>query len=111
MQPLNEAGVENEIDSDSTTRADKVPINANLTPVAHAFGKYLKSLPSKSSTVSRACKFVYQQYPPSREILPRHGRLKGLVKFCHFLQMDGQASGGTYILSLNQTLFKKSSDS
>ena len=47
-----------------------------------------------------ACKFVYQQYPQSREILARHGRLKGLVKFCPF-----------FILSLNQTLFNQSLDS
>ena len=111
MQPPNETVVENEIDSDSTSKVDKVPINTDLTRVAHEFGKYLNSLPSKSSTVSQACKFVYQQYPQSREILARHGRLKGLVKFCPFLQMDGEVSGGTYILSLNQTLFKQSLDS
>ena len=69
------------------------------------------SLRSKSSTISQACKFVYQQYPQSREILDYHGRLKGLVKFCPFLQMDGEVSGGTYILSLNQTLFKQLLDS
>ena len=111
LQPPNEAMVENEIDSDSTSKVDKVLINADLTRVAHEFGKYLNSLPSKSSTVSQACKFVYQQYPQSHEILARHGRLKGLVKFCPFLQLDGEVSGGTYILSLNQTLFKQSLDS
>ena len=107
LQPPNE----HEIDSDSTSKVDKVPINADLAHVAHEFGKYLNSLPSKSSTVSQTCKFVYQQYPQSREILARRGRLKGLVKFCPFLQMDGESSGGTYMLSLNQTLFKQSSDS
>ena len=111
LQPPNEAVVENEIDSDSTSKVDKVPINADLTRVAHEFGKYLNSLPSKSSTVSQACKFVYQQYPQSCEILALHGCLKGLVKFCPFLQIDGEVSGGTYILSLNQTLFKQSLDS
>ena len=107
LQPPNEAVVENEIDSDSTSKVDKVPISADLTCVAHEFGKYLNLLASKSSTVSQACKIVYQQYPQFREILARHGRLKGLVKFCLFLQMDGEVSGGTYILSLNQTLFKQ----
>ena len=60
---------EDDMDSDSTTKIDKVPINTD------EFGKYLNSLPSKSSTVSQACKFVYQQHPPSREILARHGHL------------------------------------
>ena len=50
--------------------------------VAFEFGKYLHSLPSKSSTASQACKFVYQSYPPAREILSRHGQLKGLLKVC-----------------------------
>ena len=111
LQPPDETVVENEIDSDSTGKVDKVPINADLTHVAHEFGKYLSSLPSKSSTVSQAPKFVYQQHSQSLEILSRHGRLKGLVKFCPFLHMDGKSSGGTYILSINQTLFKQSSDS
>ena len=99
------------MDSDSTAKIDKVPINTDFTHVAHEIGKYFNSLPSKSSTVSQACKFLYQQHPPSREILARHGRLKGLLKFCPFSQMDGEASGGTYILSLNQTLFNQSSGS
>ena len=41
LQPPNEAAVENEIDSDSTSKVDKVPINADLTHVAHEFDKYL----------------------------------------------------------------------
>ena len=41
LQPPNEAVVENEIDSDSTSKVDKVPINADLTHVAHEFDKYL----------------------------------------------------------------------
>ena len=75
LQPPNETVVENDMDSDSTTKIDKIPINTDFTHVAHEFGKYLNSLPSKSSTVSQACKFVYQQHPPSREILARHGHL------------------------------------
>ena len=73
LQPPNETVVENEIDSDSTSKVDKVQINADFTHVAHEFGKYPNSLPSKSSTISQACKFIYQQYPQSREILARHG--------------------------------------
>ena len=75
--------VENEIDSDSTSKVDKVSINADLTRAAHEFGKYFNSLPSKSSTISQACKLVYQQCPQSREILARHGRL---LNFSHFFK-------------------------
>ena len=53
LEPPKETVVENEIDSDSTTKIDKVPINTDLTRVAHEFGRYLNSLPSKSSTVSQ----------------------------------------------------------
>ena len=81
LPPPNETVVENEIDSDSTSKVDKVPIKADLTHAAHEFDKYLNSLLSKSSTISQACKFVYQQCPHSREILARHGRL---LNFSHF---------------------------
>ena len=90
--------------------------NSDLNQVAQEFGKYLASLPSKTSSASQACKYVYETYPASREILARHGRLKGLIKSgpiksYPFLQMDGAASGGSYILSLNQTLFQSMIDS
>ena len=81
------------------------PPDNDLVQVAFQFGKFLQSLPSKSATASQACKSVYESYPASREILARHGRLHGLVKTCPYLQLDGAASGGTYVLSLNQTLF------
>ena len=74
LQLPNETVIENDMDSDSTTKTDKVQINTDFTHVAHEFGKYLNSLPSESS-VSQACKFVYQQHPQSREILARHGHL------------------------------------
>ena len=77
----------------------------DLVQVAFQFRKFFQSLPSKSATASQACKSVYESYPPSREILARHGHLRGLVKTCPYLQLDGAASGGTYVLSLNQTLF------
>ena len=38
LQPPNETVVENEIDSDSTSKVDNVPINADLTHVAHEYG-------------------------------------------------------------------------
>ena len=78
----------------------------DVMQVAFEFGKYLRSLPSKSSTASQACKFVYQSYPPARETLSRHGKLRGLLKVCPYLQLDGSPSGGTYILSLNQEMFE-----
>ena len=81
------------------------PPDNDLVQVAFQFGKFLQSLPSKSATASQTCKSVYESYPSSREILARHGRLCGLVKTCPYLQLDGAASGRTYVLSLNQTLF------
>ena len=82
-----------------------ISTNSDLNHVAREFGKYLHSLPSKTSSASQACKYAYEKYPATREILARHGKLKGLIKSCPFLQMEGAAFGGTYILSLNQTLF------
>ena len=105
LQPPNDAVIEMEVDT-SECSAPVVTANADLNRVAQEFGKYLDSLPSKTSSASKACKYVYEHYPASREILARHGRLKGLIKSCPFLQMDGSAFGGTYLLSLNQTLFK-----
>ena len=105
LRPPNDAVIEMEVDT-SEFSAPVVTANADLNHVAQEFGKYLDSLPSKTSSASQACKYVYEHYPASREILARHGRLKGLIKSCLFLQMDGAAFGGTYLISLNQTLFK-----
>ena len=105
LQPPNDAVIEMEVDT-SECNAPVVTANADLNCVAQEFGKYLDSLPSKTSSASQACKYVCEHYPASREILARHGRLKGLIKSCLFLQMDGSAFGGTYLSSLNQTLFK-----
>ena len=79
--------------------------NSDLARIAFAFGKYLESLPNKSAVSSQACKYVYEHYPEARDILSRHGKLRGLVKCYHFLQLEGGIQGGTYILSLNQQLF------
>ena len=81
--------------------------HVHLSQVAYEFGKYLSSLPNKTATASQACKQVYMTYPSAREILTRHGKLRGLVKSCPYLQMDGAAHGGLYLLSLNQEIFSK----
>ena len=82
-------------------------VNPELCQVAYEFGKYLASLPNKTATASQACKQVYLSYPSAREILTRHGKLRGLIKACPYLQMDGEAHGGLYLLSLNQEAFRK----
>ena len=81
--------------------------NADLVSVAFEFGKYLESLPNKSAVSSQACKFVYEHFPAAREILARHGRLKGLVKSCPYLHLEGGLHGGTYNISLNQEIFSR----
>ena len=48
---------------------------------------------------------VYQKIPQAREILSRHGKLKGLTNSCPYLQLAGKSHGGTYIISHNQKLF------
>ena len=81
------------------------PVNSELRQVADEFGKHLNSLPTKTATASQACKFVYGAYLQAQEILNCHGKLRGLVKFCPYLSMQGASHGGTYLLSLNQDLF------
>ena len=54
-------------------------VNPELCQVAYEFGKYLASLPNKTATTSQACKQVYLSYPSAREILTRHGKLRGLI--------------------------------
>ena len=83
------------------------PANPDLAEVGYKLGKYLETLPSKSVVSSQACKFIYESYPPSRAILARHGRLRGLIKACPFLQLQGAPHGGIYILSLNTDLFTR----
>ena len=63
---------------------------------------YLPNQPLLHKLVNQCMKVIH---PFSREILARHGRLHGLLKTCLYLQLDGAASGRTYMLSLNQTLF------
>ena len=81
--------------------------NPDLAEVAYRLGQYLSSIPSKSSIASQACKYIYESYPSSREILAKHGKLRGLVKSCPFLNLEGASHGGVYILSLNSDLFER----
>ena len=104
LQASNDSVVELLLDTPMPTPIIVSP-DSDLVQVAYQFGKFLQSLPSKSATASQAGKFVYEHFPSSREILSRHERLRGLCKSCPYLQLDGEASGGTYVLSLNQSLF------
>ena len=74
-------------------------VHSDLSQVAYEFGKYLSSLPNKTATAFQVCKQVYMTYPSAREILTPHEKLRGLVKSCPYLQMDGAAHGGLYLLS------------
>ena len=104
LQASNDSVVEIQLDNPAPTPVVVVSSHSDLVQVAYQFGKFLQSLPSKSATASQGCKFVYEHFPSSHEILSRHGRLRGLCKVCPYLQLEGAASCGTYILSLNQTL-------
>ena len=85
----------------------KISANPDLVSVAFEFGKYLETLPNKSAVSSQACKFVYEHFPAARNVLARHGRLRGLVRSCPYLQIEGGMHGGTYVLSLNQEMFSR----
>ena len=85
----------------------RISANPDLVSVAFEIGKYLETLPNKSAVSSQACKFVYEHFPAAREILARHGRLRGLVKSCPYLQIEGGMHGGTYVLSLNLEVFSR----
>ena len=108
LQPSNDSVVESEPEAESPAPLPTAShVNPELCQVAYEFGKYLASLPNKTATASQACKQVYLSYPSAREILTRHGKLRGLIKACPYLQMDGEAHGGLYLLSLNQEAFRK----
>ena len=57
------------------------------------------------------CKHVYTEFPAAREILSRHGKLKGLLQECPYLTMTGAAHGGTYTLNLNADIYYRVMDS
>ena len=75
-------------------------ISSELAKVAFAFGQYLSTLPKSQCYASEACKFVYQNLQDARDILSRHGKLKGLVAKCPYLSLNGGPHGGTYLLTL-----------
>ena len=104
LQVPNDAIVDIDSNSDPPVVHTFRP-QSDLMQVAFEFGKYLHSFPSKSSTASQAGKFVYQSSPSAREILSRHGKLRGLLKVCPYLELDGSPFGRTNILSLNQVMF------
>ena len=106
LQPPIDVLVEQEFEVPAPIRPAP-NVNPELSQVAYEFGKYLSSLPNKTATASQACKQVYLNYPSAREIISRHGKLRGLVKACPYLQMDGESHGGLYLLSLNQEAFRK----
>ena len=104
LQASNDSVVEIQHDTPLPTPAVVSP-DHDLVQVAYQFGNYLHSLPSKSATAPQACKFVSEHFPSSRESLVRHGRLRGVVKSCPYLQLNCTASSGTYVLSRNETFF------
>ena len=108
LQPSNDSVVASEPEAESPAPLPTAShVNPELCQVAYEFGKYLASLSNKTATASQACKQVYLSYPSAREILTRHGKLRGLIKACPYLQMDGEAHVGLYLLSLNQEAFRK----
>ena len=82
-------------------------ISPELAKVAFAFGQYLRTLPKPQCYASEACKVVYQSFPDARDILNRHGKLKGLVAKCPYLTLNGGPHGGTYLLTLDVGLFQE----
>ena len=106
LQSPNDAMIESEVEDLPPVR--HVPhVNSELSQVVYEFGQYLSLLPNKTSTASQACKHIYLHFPPTREILALHGKLRGLVKSCPYLQINGAAQGRLYLLSLNQEVFSK----
>ena len=107
LQPPSDAVVVPESEKEVPAPPNVSHVHSELSQVAYEFGTYLSSLPNKTATASQACKQVYMTYPSARKILTCNGKLRGLVKSCPYLQMDGAAHGGLYLLSLNQEIFSK----
>ena len=81
-----------------------VPQSEFATAAFH-FGEYLLQCSNHTSVVSEACQFVYKKYPPARDILSRHGHLRGLVASSSYLFFSGAAHGGTYNITVESDLF------
>ena len=90
-----------------STVASSVNRSSDLAKIALAFAKYLTSLPQAQYYASEACKAVDNSLPKARDILNRHGKLKGLVSQCPYLSLQGGPHGGTYLLVLNVKQFRE----
>ena len=90
-----------------TTVASPVNRSSDLAKIGLAFAKYLTSLPQAQYYASEACKAVDNSLPKARDILNRHGKLKGLVSQCPYLSLQGGPHGGTYLLVLNVKQFRE----
>eukprot|EP00795_Rhopilema_esculentum_P008238 gene8238-14177_t len=69
---------------------------------------HVKSTGLDSSALSEFLETnTVEHFPAAREVLARNGRLRGLVKSCPYLQLEGGLHGGTYVISLNQEVFSR----
>ena len=57
---------------ESVTPVHPASPNKDLADVAFRLGTFLECKPSKSAVASEACKFLYESFPPSREILAKN---------------------------------------
>ena len=106
LGPPNDAVIEPEDEPPENTVQAVSPVNAELRQVAYEFGKYLNSFLPKQLLLQRhANLFTMHIYQPEKYFNNRPGKLRGLVKSCPYLLMQGAAHRGTYLLSLNQDLF------
>ena len=104
-QPLQNATPS--LQEHNVVRPQSFASSPDLNKVALSFGQYLSSLSKPQCYASEACKAVYQCLPDARDILNRHGKLKGLVTKCPFLSLKGGPHGGTYLLVLDVKLFQE----
>ena len=100
---------DDEIDFNEHTENNRTnnQVNSDISKVAFYFGKYLLTQKNNCAPSSEACKYVYSIMTESREILSKHGKLKGLVKICPYLGMKGLPNGGVYTLHLEEELFSR----
>ena len=82
-------------------------LSPDLKKVTLSSGQYVSSLSKPQCYASEVCKAVYQSLPCDRDILTRHGNLKGLVTKCPFLALKGGPHEGTYLFVLDVKLFQE----
>lgn len=75
--------------------------------VAYRVAEYLQTKSGKAP-VSEVCKHLYQVFPPSRQILVKIGKMRGLTTHCPYLELEGQPNGGTYYVILDEATFRQS---